>query len=169
MKNPVLFSRPVDSVSIPYLYLFMQEMSHACALTGTTCFQQFFLFLYRLLLPFILSSLSHFPLILSSPSSLLVHQIMLKRRDLKIVVMSATLDALKFQQYFDNAPLMKVTYIFRSHTMYLTLNRLSICPFVCLAGQFVRLSICLPFCLSVHLSVCLLIFFCHDFFLNPVL
>ena len=35
---------------------------------------------------------------------------MLKRRDLKIVVMSATLDALKFQQYFDNAPLMKVGY-----------------------------------------------------------
>ena len=33
---------------------------------------------------------------------------MLKRPDLKIVVMSATLDALKFQQYFDNAPLMKV-------------------------------------------------------------
>lgn len=36
------------------------------------------------------------------------HQVMLKRPDLKIVVMSATLDALKFQQYFDNAPLMKV-------------------------------------------------------------
>ena len=34
---------------------------------------------------------------------------MLKRPDLKIVVMSATLDALKFQEYFDNAPLMKVT------------------------------------------------------------
>ena len=33
---------------------------------------------------------------------------MLKRPDLKIVVMSATLDALKFQEYFDNAPLMKV-------------------------------------------------------------
>ena len=33
---------------------------------------------------------------------------MVRRRDLKIVVMSATLDALKFQQYFDNAPLMKV-------------------------------------------------------------
>ena len=35
-------------------------------------------------------------------------QVMLKRPDLKIVVMSATLDAVKFQQYFDNAPLMKV-------------------------------------------------------------
>ena len=35
-------------------------------------------------------------------------QIMKRRQDLKIVVMSATLDALKFQQYFDNAPLMKV-------------------------------------------------------------
>jgi len=31
-----------------------------------------------------------------------------KRPDLKIVVMSATLDAVKFQQYFDNAPLLKV-------------------------------------------------------------
>jgi pre-mRNA-splicing factor ATP-dependent RNA helicase DHX15/PRP43 len=34
---------------------------------------------------------------------------MQRRRDLKIVVMSATLDALKFQQYFENAPLMKVS------------------------------------------------------------
>ena len=33
---------------------------------------------------------------------------MVRRKDLKIVVMSATLDALKFQQYFNNAPLMKV-------------------------------------------------------------
>ena len=33
---------------------------------------------------------------------------MLRRKDLKIVVMSATLDAIKFQQYFNNAPLMKV-------------------------------------------------------------
>jgi hypothetical protein len=39
-------------------------------------------------------------------------QVMLKRPDLKIVVMSATLDALKFQEYFDNAPLMKVTSSF---------------------------------------------------------
>ena len=31
-----------------------------------------------------------------------------QRRDLKIVVMSATLDAGKFQNYFDNAPLMSV-------------------------------------------------------------
>ena len=36
---------------------------------------------------------------------------MLKRPDLKIVVMSATLDALKFQEYFDNAPLMKVNQV----------------------------------------------------------
>ncbi len=38
----------------------------------------------------------------------LIKEIMLKRPDLKIVVMSATLDALKFQSYFDNAPLLKV-------------------------------------------------------------
>ena len=31
---------------------------------------------------------------------------MRNREDLKIVVMSATLDAGKFQQYFDNAPLL---------------------------------------------------------------
>eukprot|EP01042_Synura_sphagnicola_P003001 gene3001-3678_t len=33
---------------------------------------------------------------------------MVKRPDLKVVVMSATLDAVKFQEYFSNAPLMKV-------------------------------------------------------------
>jgi pre-mRNA-splicing factor ATP-dependent RNA helicase DHX15/PRP43 len=38
----------------------------------------------------------------------LIKEVMLKRPDLKIVVMSATLDALKFQSYFDNAPLLKV-------------------------------------------------------------
>lgn len=38
----------------------------------------------------------------------LLKEIMQKRRDLKIVVMSATLDAVKFQVYFDNAPLLKV-------------------------------------------------------------
>jgi pre-mRNA-splicing factor ATP-dependent RNA helicase DHX15/PRP43 len=38
----------------------------------------------------------------------LLKEVMQKRRDIKIVVMSATLDAVKFQQYFDNAPLMKV-------------------------------------------------------------
>ena len=31
-----------------------------------------------------------------------------KRKDLKVVVMSATLDAVKFQKYFDGAPLLKV-------------------------------------------------------------
>jgi HrpA-like RNA helicase len=35
-------------------------------------------------------------------------QVVTKRLDLKIVVMSATLDAGKFQQYFDDAPLMNV-------------------------------------------------------------
>ncbi|GAB5367739.1 hypothetical protein AAMO2058_001256900 [Amorphochlora amoebiformis] len=38
----------------------------------------------------------------------LLKEIMLKRKDLKVVVMSATLDAGKFQDYFDGAPLMKV-------------------------------------------------------------
>lgn len=35
-------------------------------------------------------------------------QVVSKREDLKVVVMSATLDAGKFQNYFDNAPLLKV-------------------------------------------------------------
>lgn len=38
----------------------------------------------------------------------LLKEILLKRNDLKLVVMSATLDAIKFQQYFDNAPLLKI-------------------------------------------------------------
>lgn len=35
-------------------------------------------------------------------------QLILKRKDIKIVVMSATLDAGKFQSYFDNSPLLNV-------------------------------------------------------------
>lgn len=38
----------------------------------------------------------------------LLKEVMLKRPDIKIVIMSATLDAVKFQKYFDNAPLLKV-------------------------------------------------------------
>ncbi|KAH7825250.1 RNA helicase family protein [Monocercomonoides exilis] len=38
----------------------------------------------------------------------LVKEIMEKRKDLKLVVMSATLDAAKFQAYFDGAPLVTV-------------------------------------------------------------
>jgi len=38
----------------------------------------------------------------------LLKEVVQKRKDLKLVVMSATLDAGKFQEYFDNAPLMKV-------------------------------------------------------------
>jgi pre-mRNA-splicing factor ATP-dependent RNA helicase DHX15/PRP43 len=38
----------------------------------------------------------------------LLKEVMLKRPDLKVVVMSATLDALKFQKYFDDAPLLRV-------------------------------------------------------------
>jgi pre-mRNA-splicing factor ATP-dependent RNA helicase DHX15/PRP43 len=38
----------------------------------------------------------------------LLKEIMQRRRDLKVVIMSATLDAGKFQEYFEGAPLMKV-------------------------------------------------------------
>ena len=38
----------------------------------------------------------------------LLKEVIPKRKDLKVIVMSATLDAVKFQKYFDNAPLMKV-------------------------------------------------------------
>jgi len=38
----------------------------------------------------------------------LMKEIIRKRPDLKVVVMSATLDAGKFQKYFDDAPLMSV-------------------------------------------------------------
>ena len=35
-------------------------------------------------------------------------QVVRQRKDLKIIIMSATLDAGKFQEYFDNAPLMTI-------------------------------------------------------------
>ena len=38
----------------------------------------------------------------------LLKEVLIKRPDLKVVVMSATLDAEKFQKYFVCAPLMKV-------------------------------------------------------------
>lgn len=38
----------------------------------------------------------------------LIKEVAVHRPDLKVVVMSATLDAGKFQSYFDSAPLMKV-------------------------------------------------------------
>eukprot|EP00276_Gloeochaete_wittrockiana_P016285 CAMPEP_0184349888 /NCGR_PEP_ID=MMETSP1089-20130417/37332_1 /TAXON_ID=38269 ORGANISM="Gloeochaete wittrockiana, Strain SAG46.84" /NCGR_SAMPLE_ID=MMETSP1089 /ASSEMBLY_ACC=CAM_ASM_000445 /LENGTH=713 /DNA_ID=CAMNT_0026682391 /DNA_START=68 /DNA_END=2209 /DNA_ORIENTATION=+ len=38
----------------------------------------------------------------------LIKEVLKKRRDLKLVVMSATLDAEKFQAYFDHAPLMHI-------------------------------------------------------------
>ncbi|RKP11305.1 P-loop containing nucleoside triphosphate hydrolase protein, partial [Piptocephalis cylindrospora] len=38
----------------------------------------------------------------------LMKEVMVKRPDLKVIVMSATLDAGKFQNYFDNAPLLSV-------------------------------------------------------------
>jgi pre-mRNA-splicing factor ATP-dependent RNA helicase DHX15/PRP43 len=38
----------------------------------------------------------------------LLKEVLLKRPDLKLVVMSATLEAEKFQDYFLDAPLMKV-------------------------------------------------------------
>ncbi len=39
----------------------------------------------------------------------LLKEVVKQRPDLKLIVMSATLDAGKFQQYFDNAPLMVCT------------------------------------------------------------
>merc|ERR1711871_743447 len=38
----------------------------------------------------------------------LLKEVLQRRMDLKLVVMSATLDAAKFQKYFNDAPLMKV-------------------------------------------------------------
>lgn len=38
----------------------------------------------------------------------LLKEVMMRRKDLKLVTMSATLDAGKFQEYFEGAPLMKV-------------------------------------------------------------
>jgi len=42
----------------------------------------------------------------------LLKEISKQRKDLKIVIMSATLDAGKFQDYFDGAPLVKIFLIF---------------------------------------------------------
>lgn len=36
----------------------------------------------------------------------LLKEVVKRRKDLKLIVMSATLDAGKFQAYFDNAPLL---------------------------------------------------------------
>jgi pre-mRNA-splicing factor ATP-dependent RNA helicase DHX15/PRP43 len=38
----------------------------------------------------------------------LLKEVLLRRKDLKVIVMSATLDAKKFQKYFDGAPLVQV-------------------------------------------------------------
>jgi pre-mRNA-splicing factor ATP-dependent RNA helicase DHX15/PRP43 len=38
----------------------------------------------------------------------LLKEVMVKRPDLKVVVMSATMDAEKFQKYFSGAPMLKV-------------------------------------------------------------
>lgn len=42
-----------------------------------------------------------------------VYQIARNRDDLKIIIMSATLDAGKFQSYFDNAPLLVSRFCYR--------------------------------------------------------
>lgn len=41
-------------------------------------------------------------------NSILLQEIVRQRKDIKIVVMSATLDSGKFQTYFENCPLMSV-------------------------------------------------------------
>jgi pre-mRNA-splicing factor ATP-dependent RNA helicase DHX15/PRP43 len=38
----------------------------------------------------------------------LLKEVVLRRKDLKLIIMSATLDATKFQKYFHNAPLLAV-------------------------------------------------------------
>ena len=51
----------------------------------------------------------------------LIKEIATARRDLKIVIMSATLDAQKFQSYFENAPLMSVPgRTFKVEVLYMT-------------------------------------------------
>ena len=47
-------------------------------------------------------------------------QIVKQREDLKIIIMSATLDAGKFQHYFDDAPLL---VSFRRHVIILCVCR----------------------------------------------
>ena len=46
----------------------------------------------------------------------ILKNIMTHRPDLKVVIMSATLDAGKFQDYFDNAPLLKISGRQSCHT-----------------------------------------------------
>lgn len=38
----------------------------------------------------------------------LIKEILTKRSDLKLIVMSATMDAVKFQEYFDGAPRLNI-------------------------------------------------------------
>lgn len=38
----------------------------------------------------------------------LIKEILVKRSDLKLIVMSATMDAVKFQDYFDGAPRLNI-------------------------------------------------------------
>ena len=54
---------------------------------------------------------------LSLSVTMLFAQIVRNREDLKIVVMSATLDAGKFQGYFDKAPLLVSEYMLSKRVM----------------------------------------------------
>jgi hypothetical protein len=66
---------------------------------------------------------------------------------LKLVVMSATLDALKFQQYFDNAPLMKVLQsLFK---FYATFSVVLCCAVLCCAVLCCAVLCCAVLCCAV--------------------
>jgi pre-mRNA-splicing factor ATP-dependent RNA helicase DHX15/PRP43 len=57
----------------------------------------------------------------------LIKEVVKNRSDLKLVVMSATLEAEKFQQYFLNAPLMKVPGRLHPVEVFYTKVRCSCC------------------------------------------
>jgi hypothetical protein len=64
-----------------------------------------------------------------SPGSLSTSQVLKQRTDLKLVVMSATLEAEKFQGYFLDAPLMKVPG--RLHPVEIFYTQVCACVCVC--------------------------------------
>ena len=55
-------------------------------------------------------------------------QVLKQRKDLKLVVMSATLEAEKFQEYFLDAPLMKVPGRLHPVEIFYTQARHHLCP-----------------------------------------
>ena len=74
-------------------------------------------------------------------------EVLKNRPDMRVVVMSATLDAQKFQKYFDNAPLLKV-FVYCLELMY--------APFFCVL--FVQFFLCVCTCVSLSVGVCVCVF-----------